>query len=202
MEELKVSGLEWWVAARSLPGQSDSGDHHLVHEQASGALLAAVDGLGHGREAATVAEIAIRTLRQGAQEHIVALVNRCHEELRGTRGVVMSLASFKAREGTLTWLGVGNVEGLVLRAGGSSIVRLLLRRGVVGGHLPALHVATFPVRPGDTLVFATDGVGSGFDTDLDPMQPVQALAERILGEHGRGTDDALALIVRFLDGSS
>lgn len=195
--------LEWWVAARALPGQAASGDLHLVHEQLHGALLAVVDGLGHGKEAATAAQTAIQTLRAGAREPIVSLVSRCHDELRGTRGVVMSLAAFEAEGSTLTWLGIGNVEGLVLRASpgsASAPIRLLLRGGVVGAHLPALRVAAFPVRPGDTLVFVTDGVGCNFDTDLDPQSPVQLLAEKILDQHGRSTDDALVLIARFLDG--
>jgi serine phosphatase RsbU (regulator of sigma subunit) len=205
VEELIMAGLEWCVAARTLPGEANSGDHHLVLDQSPGALLAAVDGLGHGSEAAAAAEIAVRTLRQNAQESIVNLVGRCHQELRGTRGVVMSLASYDARDGTLTWLGVGNVVGLVLRSALESkplAVRLLLCSGVVGRKLPALHVATFPVRPGDTLVFATDGVECNFDTDLDTDQPIQMLAERIIEQHGRSDDDALALIARFPDGRS
>jgi len=200
-----MAGLEWCVAARTLVGESNSGDHHLVLEQFPAALLAAVDGLGHGPEAAAAAEIAVRTLRRNAQESVISLVSRCHEELRGTRGVVMSLASYDAREGTLTWLGVGNVAGLVLRShsgGHPPAMRLLLCRGVVGRKLPALHVTTFPVQPGDTLVFVTDGVASDFDSDLDTGQPIQVLAERIIDQHGRSDDDALALIARFPDGRS
>ena len=107
--------MEWWAAKRTLPGQTDSGDHHLVRKLSTGALLAVVDGLGHGQDASAAAKIAIRILRRRAQEPIVALVNHCHAALRETRGAVMSLAQFQAKEGTITWLGVGNVVGLVMR---------------------------------------------------------------------------------------
>jgi serine phosphatase RsbU (regulator of sigma subunit) len=160
-----------------------------------------VDGIGHGREAAAAAEIAIRTLQSRAQEPVVALVNYCHLALRGTRGVVMSLAQFLAGDGTLTWLGVGNVEGLVLRPraeGESTRVRLVLRGGVVGANLPHLHASTFPVQPGDTLLFATDGIAGSFDRDLDPRQRPQTLAEGILAQHARNSDDALVLVARFV----
>jgi len=192
--------MEWWAAKRTLPGQTDSGDHHLVRKLSTGALLAVVDGLGHGQDAAAAAKIAIRILRRRAQEPIVALVNHCHAALRETRGAVMSLAHFQAKEGTITWLGVGNVVGLVMRpvtGNGVQPVRLLLRGGVVGGHLPALHVSTFPVQSGDTLVFATDGIGGDFERDLVPSQSLQPLAEGILARHGLKTDDALVLLARF-----
>ena len=165
-------------------------------------LLAAVDGLGHGCEAAAAAEAAIQVLRRYAHEPVLGLVNRCHEALRGTRGVVMSLAQYEAREGTVTWTGVGNVEGMVLRpqaVNGAVPTRLLLRRGVVGARLPPLHVSTFPVQPRDLLILTTDGIAGDFDRGLDPGSPLQALAEGILARHGRTNDDALILIARIVE---
>ena len=201
MEGLRDAFVEWWATTRTLPGQTDSGDRHLVHEVRTGVLLAVVDGIGHGREAASAAEIAVETLQLHAQEPLVALVKHCHEALRQTRGAVMSLAHYQAREGMVTWLGVGNIEGLVLRAGSSRgpvRARLLQRSGVVGKSLPSLHASTFPVHVGDTLLFATDGIATDFDRDLDPGQRPEALAERILSSYGRSTDDALVLVARFM----
>jgi len=201
MEELIGSSLEWCVSTRTLPGQSTSGDRCLVQEHASGALLAVVDGLGHGHEAAAVAELALRALRSRADASVVHLVNLCHEALRGTRGVTMSLASFNARDRTVTWLGVGDVSGLVLRGdAGNGFSRLLLRGGMVGVKLPTLQVSTLPVRSGDTLVFVTDGVAGDFERELDAKLPVRALADAIIEHHSRTTDDALILIARFLNG--
>ena len=203
MDELIGSSLQWCVSARALPGETDSGDSHLVHEFATGALLAAVDGLGHGREAAMAAELTIRTLRSRAEASVLQLVTYCHEVLRGTRGVTMSLASFAARERTLTGLGVGSVGGLVLRGdAGYGCSRLRLRGGGGWVKLPTLHASTLPVRNGDTLIFATDGVGSDFDRGLDPKRPVRALADAIIERHGLKSDDALVLIARFLNGKS
>ena len=79
-----------------------------------------------------------------------ALLERCHRALARTRGVVMSLASLSAREPTMTWLGVGNVEGVVARSNGAAMPAqpvLLLRAGVVGQQLPALQPETLPIRP-------------------------------------------------------
>src|SRR5262249_47380538 len=150
---------------------------HVVRSFAGGVLAAVVDGLGHGHEAAEAARIAATTLEQSPLEPLPSLFRRCHERLRGTRGVVMSAASFRAAERTIFWLGAGTVEGLVWRAAprGPSFARLILRGGVVGAHLPRLEVSPLAARPGDVLVLASDGIRSSFaDEDPDGLPPKQA----------------------------
>src|SRR5215211_6766573 len=98
------------VADRPLPGASTTGDAALCVDAGNRALVAAIDGLGHGDEAAAAAAVALHVLRRHSMEEIEALVRRCHEELRATRGAAMSLASFDLATSTLTWIGVGNVE--------------------------------------------------------------------------------------------
>ena len=190
--------LEWGVAAQALPGEAISGDRHVMQAFPSGALVAVIDGLGHGEEAATAAEIAVATLIGHAHESVIALLNRCHEQLRASRGAVMSMASFNAVEGTLTWAGVGNVEGVLRRAGTNvSDESLLLRGGIVGIQLPPLSASIIPVMPDDTLIFVTDGITPGFADKLNLRDPPQELADCILTQHGKGTDDALVLIARY-----
>ena len=222
--------IEWGAATFTLRGQAESGDRYTVTPFTAGVLVAAIDGLGHGVEAGFAAGLAVSVCEQHSQESVISLVSQCHERLRPTRGVVMSLASFNARDETMTWMGVGNVEGRFVRASREAMVRedrrrgerrtrqqpvaverrraerrqqpesefLLLRSGVVGSHLPPLYAAVLPVLPGDTLVFATDGV------DLPPLgdvivgEPPQAIAERILSRHKKETDDALVLVARWV----
>src|SRR5205823_2688246 len=148
------------VAADDGPGIPD-----VALATQDGALVAVVDGLGHGAEAADAAKAALRSLERHAHEPILPLIRNCHRSLAGTRGVVMSVAVFDARAETVTWVGVGNVEGVLLRAQATTILgreSLLLRGGVVGGHLPALAAALIPVSRGDALIFATDGIRSDF----------------------------------------
>jgi phosphoserine phosphatase RsbX len=90
--------IDWAVAARPLAGQSVSGDRHAVAPFPAGALVGVIDGLGHGEEAAVAAAIAVATLTAHAHEPVISLLKRCHEQLKGTRGVVMSVASFAARD--------------------------------------------------------------------------------------------------------
>src|SRR5213594_1146981 len=111
----RVPGIEWGVVSVPLAGETESGDRHVVKEFPEGVLVAAVDGLGHGSEAAAAAKIATATLERHAQEPVVSLVRLCHLELKRSRGVVMSLASFNTRENRMEWLGVGNIEGVLFR---------------------------------------------------------------------------------------
>src|SRR5438105_2013785 len=126
--------MECGISSLTLPGEDESGDLYLVKPFEGGMLVAVVDGSGHGHEAALAARIAIASLELHPDEGVIQLVRRCHEQLKGTRGVVMSLASFNGIENTMTWVGVGNIEGLLLRCGPSlnpSQESLLMRAGVV-----------------------------------------------------------------------
>ncbi len=201
MEALITPALEWAVADLVQPGQSESGDRSVVLPTGEGGLVAVVDGLGHGAEAASAAKVAVRALERGANRPVVQLFRDCHSSLIGTRGAVISAAAFNARGETMTWLGVGDVEGRLLRGPSSASPRmesLLLRGGVVGVHLPTLVSEVVPIHRGDTLIFATDGVRSDFlDAPLPPLES-QALADYILAHWGTQTDDALVLVVRYL----
>src|SRR6266403_2062372 len=193
--------IEWGVASRALPGEALSGDLHFVKQVATGAVVAVVDGLGHGAEAATAARAAVTALDRHAAESPVPLVERCHRALQGTRGVVMSVAVFGRSDRSMTWLGVGNVEGLLLYGDGAARAGLVTRGGIVGSELPRLHPVVLPIAPGDTLIFATDGIREGFADGLSLEASPQQLADQILARHGKGTDDALVLVARYLGGA-
>jgi len=201
METLAPSRIEWGVASRALPGQPSSGDLNVVKPFPNGVLIAALDGIGHGEEAASATKVASAILEAHAEESVIALMRRCHEGLRTTRGVAMSIASFNVSEALITWLGVGNVQGILLRRGMAGVAAeesLLLRAGVVGAQLPSLQAAVLPVSIGDTPILATDGIRGDFTRKLARNHPPQRTAESILARHGRATDDALVLVARYL----
>jgi len=187
--------VEWTVAIRSLG--NESGDQYLVSRTADGGVLVAVvDGLGHGPEAASAAKTAIAVLEASDERELGARFLRCHERLRDTRGVVLSLALFAT--GSLTWLGVGNVDAVLLRSGFGAPEQLLVRGGVVGRRLPSLELSRLTVARGDTLILATDGIQSRFAEDPGAAFAAPLTAERILADHGKETDDALVLVVRYV----
>jgi hypothetical protein len=201
-----TSLLDWGVASRPLRGQQVSGDLHLVAPFTGGALMAALDGLGHGPSAEAASRAAVELMQRTPHLPVDELLEACHAALGRLRGVVMSLASFDARASRMTWLGVGNVEGILIRAlAGSGVARerLLLQGGIVGQTLPSIRTATLRLTRNDVIIFATDGVDAGFlDSrlldDVRQALPAERLAHDILERHSRGRDDALVLVARYL----
>ncbi len=193
--------IEWAVASRSLDPEALSGDCYIVKSFDGGTILAVVDGLGHGDQAAQAAKLTADTVHEYTEGSIISIFNRCHERLKETRGVVMSLALLNAAESTMTWAGVGNVEGLLLQRGVGSAARknsLILGGGVIGDRLPALTACTKTMLNGDTVIFSTDGIRTGFDEGVDLRSTPQQIADSILASHRRGNDDALVLVARYL----
>jgi negative regulator of sigma-B (phosphoserine phosphatase) len=200
VEAVKKQVIEWATAAQTLRGETESGDRHFVATWPGGAILAAADGLGHGAEAALAAKLAVGTVERFARQPLTEIVERCHQDLRQTRGVALSLARWDAQEQSLSWVGVGNVEGLLVSATDETRQgrqRLLLRSGAVGVRMPQLQSSTVAAPSGSLLIFVTDGISGSFDQGLDRLGRPQIVADRILASHSLGTDDALVLVARF-----
>jgi phosphoserine phosphatase RsbX len=196
--------FEWSVASRALAGQSISGDIHAVVPTADRVVFAVMDGLGHGSDAALAAKIAAETLKTFADEPVTDIVTHCHEAMRRTRGAAISIASFDAASGTMTWTGIGNVDGALFRSSPHARPTreaLMLRGGIVGYSLPKPRTATLRAEPGDILIFATDGLTIKFRRETELNCTVQDLAANMLLRHGKATDDALILVARYLGNS-
>ncbi|HET6929516.1 MAG TPA: SpoIIE family protein phosphatase [Candidatus Acidoferrum sp.] len=200
MEILNSPFVEFGVANFAVDGEGTSGDCHVLVGRPGGLLVAAIDGIGHGEEAAGAAQTAASIFKNGADEPVISLVEECHRALRSTRGVVLSAASIDLEHGMMTWIGVGNVVGALARVvprGSNFPEMLLLRGGVVGEKLPALQAQVLPVSEGDTLFFATDGLKGHFVETVSARENPQRAAGRILQKFHTATDDALILVVRL-----
>jgi serine phosphatase RsbU (regulator of sigma subunit) len=98
---------------------------------------------------------------------------------------------------TMSWLGVGNVEGMVLQDNHAREF-LLRRNGVVGVSLNAPpHASIMSIKQGDTIVFVTDGICQDFVTLVNRHDPPQKIADHIIKLHSRAHDDALVLVARL-----
>lgn len=202
--EVSHAGVEVGVARAAADGEPVSGDDHVAVPARDGMLLAAIDGLGHGAAAGEAARRAAAVLRADPDAALAPLVERCHEALAGTRGAALTVARIDARGGRLEWLAVGNVAGRLVRAGatggsgGAGTESALLLAGVVGAQLPALRPVALPLRDGDTVMLATDGVDPDMDGELRVPGALGPLADGVLRRHRRGgADDALVVLARL-----
>jgi phosphoserine phosphatase RsbX len=193
--------VEWGVTTRRRCGEPACGDLAVVMVLPDGALVAGIDGVGHGAEAARAAHAAAAVVREATGHDLVRLMRRCHEALHGTRGAAISLAFVSTRGQGMTWLGVGNVEGRVL-SGDPAATRpkasLALRSGLPGHELPHVRPSTLDVRAGDVVLMATDGIHRTFADSPETSGSAQAISERIMAAHRRPSDDAMVVAVRCL----
>ncbi len=195
--------LELGIAERPLAGEWRSGDRAVLVAYEGGALVAAIDGLGHGTEAADAAEAAAAVLAAHPDDEPAQLIGACHAALARTRGAVMTLAWIDLVDESLRWTGVGNVEGRLVHASAgphAPTEGALTKGGVVGYNLPSIRVTGTGLEDGDVMVLATDGIDSGFARAIAAGGVAQDIADRILGEHGKASDDALVVVVRYLPG--
>jgi len=101
--------------------------------------------------------MAVATLQEHAQEPVISLMQRCHEKFKRFAG-----SSDKSRphstplKNTMTWLGVGNVDGVFLHTTPSNQQRTN-RCCCVGEWsgivCPTCYDAALPIASGDLLIF-------------------------------------------------
>lgn len=197
----RLGPLEIRTAAYALSDADVSGDRYCAIPTPSGVLLAVIDGLGHGSEAAQAARRACDALHRAYPGSLVGAVECCHAALRGTRGAVIALAWFPRERAEMEWLAVGNIEAVLLRGATRSAGRetIVQRPGIVGYGLPPLVPRTIPVAAGDTLVLATDGLERGFAQAFSSggARPAEGAAS-LLRRFASGNDDALLVLARYM----
>lgn len=163
-------------------------------------VFAVVDGLGHGAEAAKVTAAGLEVMGNDDSMSVLALVKLCNEALKQTRGLTISIASLDFNADEMTWLAIGNVDAVLLRANPEKLPptqNVLQRGGVVGYQMPNLQSEAMRISPGDLLIFSTDGIRPGFVTSIVRKDPVAHIAHSILNNFFKGTDDALVLVARY-----
>lgn len=193
------AAIDWGHASLAMPGEKRSGDRCVIAVTEGTALIAVIDGLGHGEEAAAAADAAALVLEASPDESLRTLFDRCHAQLRATRGAAMTVARFESNGRTLDWLGTGNIKTLLLRrsARGLTCMDLLTYSGLVGAQLPKGPASKIEVLPGDVLILATDGVDRKFIESIRYDEAPQTQADRLLAAYRSPTDDALVLVARL-----
>ena len=198
-EQGRIGSAEWAAAGRALPGENVSGDHFVALDTGDGsALFGAIDGLGHGDAAFDAAHRAAAVLSENPAEPLDVLILLCHRALSNTRGAAVTLVSFSPS--SISWIGIGNVRAsLVAVAPGGPAVRATALNfgGIVGYSLPTVFEAqTIPVRTGDLLVIATDGLGTDESASVNLASQTREIAEDLVATRSKSTDDSLVLVVR------
>ena len=190
--------FEIGAICRPLLPQEPSGDAFAVIEDADCLTVVIVDGVGHGPLAHTAAHAAVksiqRTLSRSPRAALGSVLEECHEALRGTQGAAVGLCRFDPRGGSASYLGVGNTTFLRHPNRDGAGVSL---PGIVGLRMRTLRAFDTELVSGDLYAFHTDGVARSFTLSDYTQLPLSIAAKQALRNHGKITDDAAILMVRF-----
>ncbi len=183
--------------SRCRVGEDVNGDTYFMREHKGEALLAAIDGLGHGRGAREASRVAVDLLSEWAGEPLNEVVHALHDALRATRGAVIGAVHIDAEEERFYYAGVGNVEVRVFNS--PEPVRPIPVNGTLGARLSTLRVWPYRWSEGTIIMLATDGVSAAWDINSYPGlldHSTQTIAGVLLRDYGRDSDDATILVVR------
>ena len=197
-QEPQLIGIEYAEMVRPYPGERLSGDVAVLREFDSGLLFGIIDGSGHGPEASRVAH----QLRQAIAEEPSSvpgdLLRILHKHAAGTRGAAVGLAFLDRPSRRLSYAGIGNVHIRIL---GEHSWRGVSRDGIVGERMPSILPQAAGVSAGDVIVVASDGVSESSRSMAilkGSKLPASEIAQKIISEAGKTTDDASCVVVRCL----
>jgi anti-sigma regulatory factor (Ser/Thr protein kinase) len=190
--------FSWGGVNVPLGGAGESGDGWAV--AADGRLAAlVVDGLGHGPEAAAAAQAAISVFGPRPEVGLERFLQRAHEAMLGTRGGVLGICAIDPAAGELTYAGVGNITGRLLR--GPESQGLVSHDGTIGTQLALPRARSWAYRwsRNAAVILASDGIGRHWDISAYPglLSHDPAVVAAVLHrDHARGADDATVVVVR------
>jgi len=197
--------MKFGIVQRPKTGHKVCGDAVFIHDgqnQNSGheqVLVAVIDGLGAGEQAAKASSRAVDCIEHHLNMPLTALVTQCHQAVQGTRGVVMTVMRIDFEAQQVSFVGVGNVG---VRARSAVQAQPLSRNGIVGFRLPVLREFSYNYTPGDLFVLFSDGISNQLVLDdrrvspLDFRDDPQGLAEAIATHYGK-TDDDVTVVVAW-----
>lgn len=182
------------TACRPKGGETVSGDAAGTWQSRAHTLVAVVDGLGSGPQAAEASTLALSCIAANRDQPLAELVGRCHLAIQHTRGAVLALARVDHKQGQMAFVGVGNIGFSAVSA---VAMHPVCHNGLVGHRLPSLAEFSYPCSPGDLVVLYSDGISPRFQRQgglaglsssnwTDP----QKLAQQIVAGFGEAEDDA------------
>jgi hypothetical protein len=177
---------------RRLMGESACGDDHFIRVNGD-VLVAVIDGLGHGPEAAEASSAATGLLASREEDRpLQSTFDALDDRLRGTRGAAGSIARIADDE--IEWAGVGNVVARTIPA---PCQHLIPRHGTIGVVARRGTGTTVPRPHGGLMVMASDGISDRWSANVcdstSPPHPL-VLAALLHRDFGRDRDDATVIV--------
>lgn len=178
-----------------MPGEIQNGDAVLVRQSVIGdTILAVIDGLGHGPDAALASRAAVEVLSlMPLETTVLDAMQEIHRALKGTRGAAGTLCI--VRNFKLEICAVGNVALMCANC----TVPLVLSAGVLGHQVAKFRIGACQLSNRARLSLISDGISTRFRLeDYRHLEPL-AVCQEIMARYRRKEDDATILVADVRD---
>ncbi len=180
------------------PGQEVCGDSWGAEQTERDSTFLVADGLGHGPEAKTASQEAVRMLHASPDLQPAELVERAHQALRSSRGAALAVARIDRVKGLVTYAGVGNISGQIY-SGARPGPHLVSVNGTAGHQTQRIREFSYPWPSDGMLVLHSDGLSTHTSLDAHPglaLHDPSLIAGVLYRDFARGNDDATVVVAR------
>jgi anti-sigma regulatory factor (Ser/Thr protein kinase) len=193
--EKKESIIQTSVYSRPKPGFKSNGDAYFIKRYEDSAIVAVVDGIGHGDKASEASSIALKVIEDKFRDELEQVVLTIHRRLHGSRGCVIGIVRMN-KEGKIEYLGVGNIRTQIYTP--EMYKRLVSFDGLLGSNIRTLRTDHLTLSRPSLIVLHSDGVASfNFEDKRIVYRPVMEIAKESFEKNKKSSDDATLLIARI-----
>ncbi|HEY1503056.1 MAG TPA: ATP-binding SpoIIE family protein phosphatase [Stellaceae bacterium] len=179
------------------PGEVECGDSWAFGLKSGAPSLFAVDGSGHGPQAALAARGAVEAFEKSDQMDSVRVMETVHRALAPTRGAATAVARVDRPAQLVRFSGIGNIAGALISNG--AIKRMVSLNGTAGHVAPRLREFTYPYNGAATVILHSDGLSAKWDVATYPglasCRP-SVIAGVLSRDFRRTNDDSMVAVLR------
>jgi len=148
--------------------------------------------------AARASAEAISAFRRDSESAPIAVLNRVHAALRGTRGAAVAVADIDPAQGVVRYAGIGNISGVIVRS--DKPLSMVSHNGTAGFHIPRLQEFLYPLPEEALIVMHSDGLTTNWNVDHYPglrRRHPSIIAGVLYRDASRNRDDVCVVATRI-----
>ena len=183
---------------RPCVGEIVSGDDVVLLRHESYILIGIIDGLGHGKKAAAVAQDLKKYIQQHHFLPLDELLTQAHEAFKGTQGAVVTLAKI-TNNGDAEFCAIGNAETRVFSRNRNII--LLPKDGAIGIRSRKIESTRWDLQNNESLLMFSDGLSRQIlkpTSNCNFLYPSGVDINRAINNYGKSYDDVSLIYIHKL----